>query len=114
MDITYAPSLSGPIPFERPDPTKPNPRIGVGHLMSWSHDGRYLATRNDNMASVLWVWDAEDLGLSSVVVQVIMPFGFFVFGTCDCTRGEGIVVSHTSVDFDMAGFQNTEVGVFFV
>lgn len=42
----------------------------MGQIMSWSVDGRYLATRNDNMASALWVWDAEDLSLSSVVVQV--------------------------------------------
>eukprot|EP00903_Cladosiphon_okamuranus_P005994 g5914.t1 len=70
VDITYAPALPGPIPVERPDPSKPNPRLGVGQIMSWSVDGRYLATRNDNMASALWVWDAEDLSLSSVVVQM--------------------------------------------
>ena len=70
VDITFSPSLPGPIPSERPDPTKPNPRLGVGHIMSWSSDGRYLATRNDNMPSALWVWDAEDLGLCSLVVQV--------------------------------------------
>ncbi|CAN0414093.1 unnamed protein product, partial [Hapterophycus canaliculatus] len=70
VDITYAPALPGPIPSERPDPSKPNPRLGVGQIMSWSVDGRYLATRNDNMASALWVWDAQDLSLSSVVVQV--------------------------------------------
>ncbi|CAN0526634.1 unnamed protein product, partial [Ectocarpus sp. 12 AP-2014] len=58
------------IPSERPDPSKPHPRLGVGQIMSWSVDGRYLATRNDNMASALWVWDAEDLSLSSVVVQM--------------------------------------------
>lgn len=70
VDITYAPALPGPIPADRPDPSKPHPRLGVGQIMSWSVDGRYLATRNDNMASALWVWDAEDLSLSSVVVQV--------------------------------------------
>ncbi|CBN78434.1 conserved unknown protein [Ectocarpus siliculosus] len=69
VDITYAPALTGPIPSERPDPSKPHPRLGVGQIMSWSVDGRYLATRNDNMASALWVWDTEDLSLSSVVVQ---------------------------------------------
>ena len=35
--------------------------------MSWSPDGRYLMTRNDNMASLVWVWDIEDLGLCSLV-----------------------------------------------
>lgn len=37
--------------------------------MSWSCDGRYMTTRNDNMPSTLWVWDAEELTLFSVVVQ---------------------------------------------
>ncbi|CAN0510171.1 unnamed protein product, partial [Laminaria digitata] len=62
-------SLPGPIPFERPDPSKANPRLGIGRVMAWSSDGRYLATRNDNMPSALWVWDAEDLGLCSLMVQ---------------------------------------------
>lgn len=70
VDTTYTATLRGVIPSEKPDPCKPNPRVGVGAIMSWSVDGRYLATRNDNMASTLWVWDAEDLALSSVVIQV--------------------------------------------
>lgn len=79
VDITYAPALPGPIPAERPDPSKANPRLGVGQIMSWSVDGRYLATRNDNMASTLWVWDAEDLSLASVVVQASFLFFFFCY-----------------------------------
>jgi WD40 repeat protein len=43
-------------------------RLGVG-LLSWSHDGRYLLSRNDNMASALWVWDMEELGLTSLIIQ---------------------------------------------
>lgn len=70
VDITYALSLPGPLPEQKPSPSKPFPRLGVGQLMSWSSDGRYLTTRNDNMASSIWVWDAEDLALSSLVVQV--------------------------------------------
>jgi len=36
--------------------------------MSWSVDGRYLASRNDNMPCVLWIWDTQSVGLRSVVV----------------------------------------------
>lgn len=73
VEITYSATMPpGPIPSERPDPSKPNPRLGVG-LMCWSSSGRYLATRNDNMASTLWVWDAEELSLSSLVLQVNSP-----------------------------------------
>ena len=67
---TYMSSLKKPIPEEKPDPCKPFPRLGVGQIMSWSSDGRYLVTRNDNMGSALWVWDAEELSLSTVVIQV--------------------------------------------
>ncbi|CAM9930166.1 unnamed protein product [Pylaiella littoralis] len=70
VEITYAAALRGAIPSEKPDPSRPNPKLGVGQIISWSADGRYLATRNDNMASALWVWDAQDLSLSSVVVQM--------------------------------------------
>eukprot|EP00911_Craspedida_sp_UC1_P002576 UC1_evm2s1909 len=50
----------------RVDPEKPNPRLGVG-WMSWSHDSKYLATRNDNAPRVLWVWDVARLRLCAVL-----------------------------------------------
>uniref|UniRef100_A0A7S2Y1Z6 Anaphase-promoting complex subunit 4 WD40 domain-containing protein n=1 Tax=Fibrocapsa japonica TaxID=94617 RepID=A0A7S2Y1Z6_9STRA len=50
-----------------PDPRKADPRLGVGQ-MGWSHDGRYLATRNDNMPTTLWIWDTHSVGLLSVAV----------------------------------------------
>ena len=49
-----------------PDESKPAPRIGVG-LLAWSPDGRYLATRNDNMPTTLWVWDSASTGLLAAV-----------------------------------------------
>lgn len=37
--------------------------------MEWSADGKYLATRNDNMAGAVWVWDASQLDLVAVLQQ---------------------------------------------
>ncbi len=37
--------------------------------MEWSADGKYLATRNDNMAGAVWVWDASRLDLVAVLQQ---------------------------------------------
>jgi WD40 repeat protein len=59
------------IPNIRPDPTKPNPRMGVG-LLSWSADCRYLLSRNDNMPNTLWIWRMDKLKLAAVVGQINM------------------------------------------
>ena len=56
------------VPSMRPNPDVPNPKVGVG-LLAWSHGGRFLATRNDNMPRTLWVWDGEKLLLHSVLVH---------------------------------------------
>lgn len=61
-------SLPATLPSIRPDPNQPNPRMGVG-LMAWSPDSRFLATRNDNMPNVAWVWDTARLRLASVVIH---------------------------------------------
>ncbi|CAM9549777.1 unnamed protein product [Phaeothamnion confervicola] len=65
----YVPSLPATLPSERPDPSQPNPRLGVG-LVSWSHDSRFLATRSDASAAALFVWDVDAAGLCSVVLQM--------------------------------------------
>lgn len=61
-------SLPATLPSIRPDPNQPNPRMGVG-LVAWSPDSRFLATRNDNMPNVAWVWDTARLRLASVVIH---------------------------------------------
>lgn len=38
--------------------------------VSWSGDGRYLVTRNDNMPTVAWIWDVQKLDLCSVSQQL--------------------------------------------
>ena len=63
---TPAPPVT--VPASRPDPEKPNPRLGVG-LATFSPDSRYLATRNDNMPSAVWVWDMLELGLAALLLQ---------------------------------------------
>ena len=53
----------------KPDPEKPNPKMGVGTAM-FSPDSRYLATVNDNMPSAVWIWDIQKLKLSVLLVQM--------------------------------------------
>lgn len=53
----------------KPDLTKANPRLGVS-FAAFSPNNRYLATRNDNMPTVLWIWSMEELSLAAVLVQV--------------------------------------------
>uniref|UniRef100_H3D349 WD repeat containing, antisense to TP73 n=1 Tax=Tetraodon nigroviridis TaxID=99883 RepID=H3D349_TETNG len=56
------------IPVVKPDPERANPKIGVSAL-AFSSDSRYLATKNDNMASVVWVWDTQKMSLEAVLEQ---------------------------------------------
>ncbi|KAF7257838.1 hypothetical protein EG68_04881 [Paragonimus skrjabini miyazakii] len=63
----------------RVDPKVPFPKIGVG-LMSFSTDGRFLATRNDNAPSVVWVWSIDHrLSLFSLLVHTSGPVSAFVW-----------------------------------
>lgn len=57
------------VPTHKPPTDKANPRLGVG-IMEWSADGRYLATRNDNMPTAVWVWDITRLELASVMLTL--------------------------------------------
>uniref|UniRef100_A0A7N6BZZ8 WD repeat containing, antisense to TP73 n=1 Tax=Anabas testudineus TaxID=64144 RepID=A0A7N6BZZ8_ANATE len=56
------------IPVVKPDPDRANPKIGVS-FMAFSSDSRYLATKNDNMTSVVWVWDMQKMSLEAVLEQ---------------------------------------------
>ncbi|XP_029362643.1 WD repeat-containing protein WRAP73 isoform X2 [Echeneis naucrates] len=56
------------IPVTKPDPDRANPKIGVSTL-AFSSDSRFLATKNDNMASVVWVWDMQKMSLEAVLEQ---------------------------------------------
>lgn len=55
--------------FSKADPKKGGQvKIGVG-LLEWSSCSRYIATRCDNLPTVLWVWDLETLRLAALLVQ---------------------------------------------
>nr|XP_033501761.1 WD repeat-containing protein WRAP73 isoform X2 [Epinephelus lanceolatus] len=56
------------IPVVKPDPDRANPKIGVSTL-AFSSDSRYIATKNDNMATVVWVWDMQKMSLEAVLEQ---------------------------------------------
>ena len=38
--------------------------------MAWSGDGTYLATRNDNAPTAVWIWDVSRLELCAVLLQI--------------------------------------------
>ncbi len=56
------------VPTSKPNPDKPNPKLGVG-LIKFSSDGVYIATRNDNMTNTVWIWDLIKLRLVAILVQ---------------------------------------------
>lgn len=56
------------IPVVKPDLDRPNPKIGVS-TMAFSSDNRYLATKNDSMATAVWIWDMRKLSLVAVLEQ---------------------------------------------
>ncbi|KAJ3117278.1 hypothetical protein HDU96_007317 [Phlyctochytrium bullatum] len=53
----------------KPEIDKPNPRKGVG-LCEFSCDGRFMATRNDNMPNTLWIWDLVNLCQVALIQQL--------------------------------------------
>ncbi|XP_046332030.2 WD repeat-containing protein WRAP73-like [Haliotis rufescens] len=56
------------LPVVKPASNKANPKLGVG-TVAFSHDCKYMYTKNDNMPNALWIWDVQKLTLSAVLVQ---------------------------------------------
>ena len=56
------------VPSIKPDPEKPNPKLGVGTVL-FSVDGRYMATKNDNMPNAVWIWEVVKLRLAVLLLQ---------------------------------------------
>jgi len=55
--------------FTKPDPRKNGTiKVGVG-LMEWSTCGKYISSRCDNLQSVMWIWDVENLRLAALLVH---------------------------------------------
>lgn len=38
-------------------------------IVAWSHDAKFLATKNDNTPNCVWVWDISTLSLSVVLIH---------------------------------------------
>ena len=38
--------------------------------MSWSFDSLFLATKNDNIPNVIWIWQVSNLSLYSIAVHL--------------------------------------------
>ena len=56
------------VPTIKPDPEKPNPKLGVGTVL-FSADSTYMATKNDNMPNAVWIWDVLRLRLAVLMLQ---------------------------------------------
>ncbi|KAF9113445.1 WD repeat-containing protein wrap73 [Mortierella sp. AM989] len=56
------------IPTVRIDTQKPNAKIGVGWC-DFNCDGTLLASRNDNMPNVLWIWSMSELKPVVIIQQ---------------------------------------------
>ncbi|SMR46369.1 unnamed protein product [Zymoseptoria tritici ST99CH_1E4] len=55
-------------PLSRLKPTSEPSELGIAEL-SFSCDGRYLASRDCRMLNTLWVWEASSLAAHSVLIQ---------------------------------------------
>ncbi|KAJ3351054.1 WD repeat-containing protein wrap73 [Entophlyctis luteolus] len=67
--ILGRPPINVPTVRVEVDKTSP-PKRGVG-ICEFSCDGRYIATRNDNMPTSLWVWDLLTLSQLALIVQTM-------------------------------------------
>ena len=45
------------------------PKIGVGKI-SFSYDNNYIATKNDNMPNILFIWDLNLMSLQTVLIHL--------------------------------------------
>ncbi|XP_009073310.1 PREDICTED: WD repeat-containing protein WRAP73, partial [Acanthisitta chloris] len=55
--------------YIKPVADKANPKVGVG-MLAFSADNCFLATKNDNIPSVVWIWDIQKLKLFVVLEQL--------------------------------------------
>ncbi|KAG0048907.1 WD repeat-containing protein wrap73 [Gryganskiella cystojenkinii] len=56
------------VPANRIDAQKPNAKLGVGWC-DFNCDGSLLASRNDNMPNVLWIWSMAELRPVAIIQQ---------------------------------------------
>ncbi|KAF9168722.1 WD repeat-containing protein wrap73 [Actinomortierella ambigua] len=58
-----------PLPYTRPDPLKPNPKLGV-QWCEFNADGSLLASRSENMPTVIWIWSLQSLKPYAIIQQL--------------------------------------------
>jgi WD40 repeat protein len=56
------------VPSVPPQPALPYPKLGVD-MLSFGCNGRYMASRNDNMPTSVWIWDVQALKLVALLHQ---------------------------------------------
>eukprot|EP00842_Homolaphlyctis_polyrhiza_P006033 jgi/Hompol1/6430/HPOL_002895-RA len=71
LDVARYKNFQPPVTISqvKSDPDKANPRMGVG-IAEFSCNGRFFATRNDNMPTTLWIWDLSDLHQKALIQQI--------------------------------------------
>uniref|UniRef100_A0A1I8II26 WD repeat-containing protein WRAP73 n=1 Tax=Macrostomum lignano TaxID=282301 RepID=A0A1I8II26_9PLAT len=57
-----------PIPVVKPDPSKPNPKVGIG-AVHFSPCSRYVAFREDSQPGALWLWELNRLKPSALLLH---------------------------------------------
>ncbi|KAF9972255.1 WD repeat-containing protein wrap73 [Actinomortierella ambigua] len=62
--------LPAPLPYTRPDPLKPNPKLGV-QWCEFNADGSLIACRSENMPTVIWIWSLQNLKPYAVIQQLL-------------------------------------------
>ena len=71
------------LPQKRTPVDKANPFIGI-KKQAWNYNGSYLASVDDSMPNVLWIWDILNLVTKAVLIQ-ISPIKSFAWA-CDSSR----------------------------
>ncbi|RKP06138.1 hypothetical protein THASP1DRAFT_18862 [Thamnocephalis sphaerospora] len=69
----YADEMArGPLQLQtvRPDPDRPNPRMGI-NLLDFDAAGGFIVTRNENMPNYLWIWEVAQLSRRALIQQAM-------------------------------------------
>ena len=90
--VATSPFLVPTLPL---DPDKPAVKCGVG-TVSFSPDGRYLATVNGNMPTAVWIWTVPTFHLCAALIQ-LHPVGGVGWDPVHsrlavCTQGDRLYV----------------------
>ncbi|KAI8907719.1 hypothetical protein DFJ77DRAFT_475069 [Powellomyces hirtus] len=68
-EIIHAPHT---IPRIRPDPDKPNPKLGIG-ILAFNADGQFLMSRNDCQPTTIWIHTLHPPSAAPLVIEHQSP-----------------------------------------